>query len=47
MLQACVDLVDQNYFLYRSVDYDDGLAQFSSKYVIKEEQREAVLGFLE
>ena len=26
---------------------DDCLAQFSSKYVLKKEQRQAVLGFLE
>ena len=31
--------------MYRSVDYDDCLAQFSSKYVLKEEQHQAVLGF--
>ena len=46
MLQASVDHVDHNYLLYRSVDYDDCLAQFSSKYVLKEEQRQAVMGFL-
>ena len=34
-------------FFYRSVDYDDCLAQFSSKYVLKDEQRQAVLGLLE
>ena len=38
---------DHNYQLYRSVDYDDCLAQFSSKYMLKEEQRQAVLGLLE
>ena len=46
MRQACVDHVDHNCLLYRKVDYDDCLAQFSSKYVLKEEQRQAVLGFL-
>ena len=45
-VQAWVDHVDHNYLLYRSVDYDDCLAQFSSKYVLKEEQRQAVLGLL-
>ena len=43
MLQAYVDHVGHNYLLYRSVDYDDCLAQFPSKYVLKEEQRQAVL----
>ena len=43
--EACVEHVDHNYLLYRSVDYDDCLAQFSSKYVLKEEQHQAVLGF--
>ena len=36
-----------SYLLYRSVDYDDSLAQFSRKYVLKEEQRQADLGLLE
>ena len=36
----------QNYKLHRSVDDDDCLAQFSSKYVLKEEQRQAVFGLL-
>ena len=44
ILRACVDHVNQNYLFYRSVDYDDCLAQFSSKE--KEEQRQAVLGLL-
>ena len=35
---------DHNDQLYRSVDYDDCLAQLSSKYMLKEEQRQAVLG---
>ena len=42
---CCIDHVDHNYLLYRSVDYDDCLAQFSSKE--KEEERQAVLGLLE
>ena len=45
MRQACVDYVDHNCLLYRSVDYDDCLAQFLSKYVLKEEQRQAIFGF--
>ena len=44
ILRACVDHVNHNYLYYRSVDYDDCLAQFSSKE--KEEQRQAVLGLL-
>ena len=47
MLLACVDHVEHNYLLYRGVDYNDCLAQFSNKYVLKEEQRQAVLGLLE
>ena len=47
MRQGCVDHVDHNYLLYRSVHYEDCLAQFSSKYVLKKEQRQAVLGLLE
>ena len=43
--QACVEHVDYN--LYRSEDYDDCLAQFLSKYMLKEEQRQGVLGLLE
>ena len=43
---SLVDHVDHNYLLYQSVVYDDRLAQFSSKYVLKEEQHQAVLGFL-
>ena len=42
---CCIDHVDHNYLSYRSVDYDDCLAQFSSKE--KEEERQAVLGLLE
>ena len=42
---CCIDHVDRNYLLYRSVDYNDCLAQFSSKE--KEEERQAVLGLLE
>ena len=42
---CCIDHVDHNYLLYWSVDYDDCLAQFSSKE--KEEERQAVLGLLE
>ena len=34
--EASVDHVDHNYLLYQSVDYDDCLVQFSSKYVLKE-----------
>ena len=45
MRQACVGHVDHNCLLYRKVDYDDCLAQFSSKYVLKEEQRQAIFGF--
>ena len=41
---CCIDHVDHNYPLCRSVDYDDCLAQFSSKE--KEEERQAVLGLL-
>ena len=40
---CCIDHIDHN--LYRSVDYDDCLAQFSSKE--KEEERQVVLGLLE
>ena len=42
---CCIDHVDHNYLLYQSVDYDDCLAQFSSKE--KEEEHQAVLGLLE
>ena len=35
ILQACVDHVDHYYLLYRSVDYDDCLSQFSSKCVLR------------
>ena len=45
MRQACVDHVDHNCLLYRKVDYEDCLAKFSSKYVLKEEQRQAIFGF--
>ena len=34
-------------FAYYSVDHKDCLAQFSSKYVLKEDQRLADLGLLE
>ena len=47
MSLCCIDHIDHNYLSYRSVDYDDCLAQFSSKYVLKGEQRQAALGFLE
>ena len=44
MLQACVDYVDHIFCsgvqTMKSV-LDDCLAQFSSKYVLKEEQRQA------
>ena len=44
---CCIDYVDHNYYLlYRSVDYDDCLAQFSSKEK-EEERQQAVLGLLE
>ena len=42
---CCIDHVDHNYLLYQSVDYNNCLAQFSSKE--KEEERQAVLGLLE
>ena len=49
MLQACVDYVDHIFCFgvqtMKSV-LDDCLAQFSSKYVLKEEQRQAVLSLL-
>ena len=43
---CCIDHVDHNYLSYRSVDYDDCLAQFSSKEK-EEEHQQAVLGLLE
>ena len=43
---CCIDHVDHNYLLYRSVDSDDSLAQFSSKEK-EEECQQAVLGLLE
>ena len=43
--ELVLTMLTLNYLLYRSVDYDDCLAQFSSKE--KEEELQAVLGLLE